>query len=65
VVPRQRVRHEDAWFEEMDLDAVLARRPQVVVVDELAHTNVSGCRNEKRWQDVEELVAAGSPCSPP
>ena len=44
---------------EMDLDAILARRPDVVVVDELPHTNASGSRNEKRWQDVEEILAAG------
>ena len=43
----------------MDVDAVLARRPQAALVDELAHTNVPGSRNEKRWQDVEELLAAG------
>ena len=43
----------------MDLDAVLARRPQVALVDELAHTNVPGSRHEKRWQDVEELLDAG------
>ena len=43
----------------MDVDAVLARHPQVALVDELAHTNVPGCRNEKRWQDVEELLDAG------
>ncbi len=43
----------------MDVDAVLARRPAVALVDELAHTNVPGSRNEKRWQDVEELLAAG------
>ena len=43
----------------MDLDAVLARAPQVALVDELAHTNVPGSRNEKRWQDIEELLAAG------
>ena len=43
----------------MDVDAILARRPQVALVDELAHTNVPGSRNEKRWQDVEELLAAG------
>ena len=43
----------------MDLDAVLARRPELVLVDELAHTNVPGSRHEKRWQDVEELLAAG------
>jgi two-component system sensor histidine kinase KdpD len=59
VVPRRQVGYRDASFEEMDVDAVLARRPQVAVVDELAHTNVPGSRNEKRWQDVEELVAAG------
>ncbi len=43
----------------MDLDAVLARRPEVALVDELAHTNVPGCRHAKRWQDVEELLDAG------
>ena len=43
----------------MDVDAVLARRPRVVLVDEFAHTNVPGSRNEKRWEDVEELLAAG------
>ena len=46
-------------LEEMDVDAVLARRPQVALVDELAHTNVPGSRNEKRWQDIEELLDAG------
>jgi two-component system, OmpR family, sensor histidine kinase KdpD len=59
VVPRRRLEHRGTSFEEMDLDAVLARRPRVALVDELAHTNVSGSRNEKRWQDVEELLAAG------
>jgi two-component system sensor histidine kinase KdpD len=59
VVPRRRMTHEGAEFEEMDLDAVLARRPEVTLVDELAHTNVPGSRNEKRWQDVDELLAAG------
>ena len=44
----------------MDVDAVLARRPAVALVDELAHTNVPGSRNAKRWQDVEELLDAGS-----
>jgi two-component system sensor histidine kinase KdpD len=51
--------HRDRPFEEMDLDAVLARRPAVVLVDELAHTNVPGSRHEKRWQDVRELLEAG------
>ena len=57
--PRRRIEHRGATFEEMDVDAVLARRPQVALVDELAHTNVPGSRNAKRWQDVAELVAAG------
>src|SRR5512139_1719876 len=51
VVPRRRLQHRGTWFEEMDLDAVLARRPQVALVDELAHTNVPGSRNDKRWRD--------------
>src|SRR6478609_5429238 len=58
-VPRAVVVHRDRPFEEMDLDAVLARKPQVALVDELAHTNVTGSRNEKRWQDVEVLLDAG------
>src|SRR4051794_21868699 len=59
VVPRRAVFYRDAEFTEMDLDAVLARRPQVALIDELAHTNVPGSRHEKRWQDVEELLEAG------
>src|SRR6478609_1869179 len=59
VMPRTTISYRGAEFTEMDLDAVLARRPQVALVDELAHTNVPGCRNEKRWQDIEELLAAG------
>lgn len=59
VVPRKTLYYKGRALEEMDLDAVLQRRPQVVVVDELAHTNVPGSRHEKRWQDVEELVRAG------
>ncbi len=58
-VPRRTMEHRGAEFTELDLDALLARRPQVALVDELAHTNVPGCRNAKRWQDVEELLAAG------
>lgn len=58
-VPPLRLTHRGSVFEEMDVDAVLERRPQVALVDELAHTNVPGARNEKRWQDVEELLAAG------
>ena len=59
VVPRRELEHRGATFTEMDVDAVLLRHPQVALVDELAHTNVPGSRNEKRWQDVEELLAAG------
>ncbi|CAM5710670.1 histidine kinase OS=Streptomyces tendae OX=1932 GN=GUR47_35075 PE=4 SV=1 [Streptomyces tendae] len=58
-VPRREVEHRGAAFTELDLDAVLARAPRVALVDELAHTNVPGVRNAKRWQDVEELLAAG------
>ncbi len=59
VVPRQALEYRDAAFEEMDVDAVLARKPEIALVDELAHTNVPGSRNEKRWEDVEELLEAG------
>jgi two-component system, OmpR family, sensor histidine kinase KdpD len=59
VIPRVKLDYRGAAFEEMDLDAVLARRPEIALVDELAHTNVPGSRNEKRWQDVEELLDAG------
>lgn len=59
VVPRARLTYRGATFTEMDVDAVLARRPQVVLVDELAHTNVPGSRNAKRWQDIQELLDAG------
>jgi two-component system, OmpR family, sensor histidine kinase KdpD len=59
VVPRVKVPYRGTVLEEMDLDAVLARRPEVVMVDELAHTNVPSLRHAKRWEDVEELRAAG------
>ncbi len=59
VLPRKRILYRDSEFEEMDLDALLARKPEIALVDELAHTNVPGSRNEKRWQDVEELLDAG------
>jgi two-component system, OmpR family, sensor histidine kinase KdpD len=59
VVPRARLAYRGTTFEEMDLDAVLARKPQVALVDELAHTNIPGSRHVKRWQDVEELLEAG------
>ncbi len=59
VLPRHTIAYRGTAFEEMDVDAVLARRPQVAVVDELAHTNIPSSRNPKRWQDIEELLDAG------
>ncbi|GAB4055847.1 sensor histidine kinase [Catellatospora paridis] len=59
LVPRRTVEYRDATFTEMDVDAILARRPEVALVDELPHTNVPGCRNAKRWQDIQELLDAG------
>ena len=58
-VPRALVEHRGVTLEEMDLEAVLDRKPAVALVDELAHTNAPGSKNDKRWQDVEELLAAG------
>jgi two-component system sensor histidine kinase KdpD len=58
-VPRRRVEYRGIVLEEMDLDAVLARRPTIALVDELAHTNAPGSRNPKRYQDVEEIIRAG------
>ncbi|MDQ1123818.1 ATP-binding protein [Microbacterium trichothecenolyticum] len=59
VVPRRAVAHRGVALDEMDLDAVLERHPRIALVDELAHTNAPGSRNDKRWQDVDELLAAG------
>jgi two-component system sensor histidine kinase KdpD len=59
VIPRRQVQYRSIVLEEMDLEAVLARRPEVALVDELAHTNVPGSKNVKRYQDVEDLLAAG------
>jgi two-component system sensor histidine kinase KdpD len=59
VVDRRRVQYRGITIEEMDLGAVLARRPEVALVDELAHTNVPGSKNLKRYEDVQELLAAG------
>jgi two-component system sensor histidine kinase KdpD len=58
-IPRKEIEYRGGTFTEMDVDAVLRRAPAVALVDELAHTNVPGSRNTKRWQDVEELLAAG------
>ena len=59
VIPRRAIAYRGVSLEEMDLDAVLARRPRICIVDELAHTNVPGSRHEKRYQDVLELLDAG------
>ncbi len=59
LIPRRELAYAGVTLPEMDLDAILVRKPQIVLVDELAHSNVPGCRHEKRWQDVEELLAAG------
>jgi two-component system, OmpR family, sensor histidine kinase KdpD len=59
VIPRRRIEYRGQWLEEMDLDAVIARRPQIVLVDELAHTNAPGSRHPKRYLDVEELLSHG------
>jgi two-component system sensor histidine kinase KdpD len=59
VIPRRTIDHRGTPLEEMDLDAILARRPMLVLVDELAHTNAPGSRHPKRYSDVEELLAAG------
>jgi two-component system sensor histidine kinase KdpD len=59
ILPRRQLRHRDITLQEFDLDAALARRPDLLLVDELAHSNEEGCRHPKRWQDVAELLAAG------
>ncbi|MGJ6965836.1 DUF4118 domain-containing protein [Streptosporangium sp. G11] len=59
IVPRRSMVHRGSVFTELDVDAVIARRPRVALIDELAHTNVPGSRNAKRWQDVEEILDAG------
>ena len=59
VLPANQIDYRGRIFHEMDLDALLSRRPKLALVDELAHTNVPGARHLKRWQDVDELLAAG------
>ncbi len=59
VLPRRRIEHRGHLLDELDLDALLARRPQLALVDELAHRNAPGSRHERRWQDVVELLDAG------
>ncbi len=59
VIPRRRIEYRGVVLEEMDVDAVLTRKPQIVLVDELAHTNAPGSRNAKRYEDVQEILDAG------
>ena len=59
VIPRKKVIYRGIQIEEMDPEAILSRRPEVVLIDELAHTNVPGSRNEKRYEDIEEILATG------
>ena len=59
VIPTRTIDYRGAQLREMDVDAILVRHPEIVLVDELAHTNVPGSRHEKRWQDVDQLLAAG------
>src|SRR5881396_2230512 len=57
-IPRRKIEYKGTVFEEMDVDAILARKPAVVLVDELAHTNIPGSKRRKRYEDVQELLAA-------
>ena len=59
VVPRLRAQHGSLELEEMDVDAVVRRAPELALIDELAHTNAPGMRNEKRYQDIDEVLDAG------
>ena len=59
ILPRRELAYAGRTFTEMDVNTILERHPQIVLVDELAHTNIMGSKNEKRWQDVEEILAAG------
>jgi len=59
IIPPKLIAYRDHTWEEVDVDAILARRPQVALIDELAHTNVPGSQHERRWQDIERLLAAG------
>ena len=59
VIPRKKVFYKGKELEEMDLEAIILQHPEVVVIDELAHTNIEGCKNRKRWEDVMELLEMG------
>ena len=59
IIPRRRLYYKGKELEEMDVQAIINLRPEVVIVDELAHTNIEGSKNEKRWQDVLDILSAG------
>ncbi|MDW7615207.1 histidine kinase [Peribacillus simplex] len=59
IIPRKKVQYKNVTLEEMDLDTIILRNPEVVLVDELAHTNIPGSKNAKRYEDVEEILSAG------
>src|SRR5689334_21549007 len=59
VIPRRKIQYRGQWLEETDLDAIILRQPQIVIVDELAHTNAPKCRHPKRYLDVDELLNHG------
>jgi two-component system, OmpR family, sensor histidine kinase KdpD len=59
IVPHRKIEYRGQMFEEMDVDAIVARKPAVALIDELAHTNVPGSRNDKRWQDIDVILDAG------
>ena len=59
LIPRRKIFYRGKELEEMNIDAILREHPEVVLVDELAHTNVDGSKNEKRWQDVLDILEAG------
>ena len=59
VIPRRKIFYKGKELEEMDVDAIIRLHPEIVIVDELAHTNVEGSLNEKRWQDVMTLLDEG------
>src|SRR6185437_6399008 len=59
IVPRMRIEYRGVTLDEMDVDAIIGRRPQVAIVDEFAHTNVPGVKHRKRWEDVMDLLDEG------
>lgn len=59
IIPRKAIEYQGQHLEEMNLDAVLEKKPSIVLVDEFAHTNMPGSRHEKRWQDINEVLDAG------